>query len=144
MTEKTRASLLTEEDKFFLSNLQSWMRSSMEFSILGIQPRDADLVRIDGKLSPYLALMLGTNACFISLGELREICEDSAQNKLIYEAWLHSGLMNAYIFSKPLNTGDARRFIDYFKIYHEIDDEEGLAELATTVLHEAAENLYNG
>lgn len=142
MTEKMRVSLLTEEDTLFLNNLQSWIRSSMEFSILGIESKDADLVRIDGKLSPYLTLKLGKNATFASLGKLRQLCEESAQNGLIYEAWLHSGLQNAYIFSKPLSTGDGPRFIAYFKAYHEIENEEALAAEASEAIDCARQQLY--
>jgi hypothetical protein len=142
MAEKMQASLLTEDDKLFLSNLQSWMRSSMEFSILGIQPKDSDLVRIDGKLSPSLALKLGQKSAFVSLGELRQLSEDSAQNGMIYEAWMDSALQNAYIFSKPLQTEDAFRFIAYFKAYHEIDNEQALAAGAREALDRARQELY--
>lgn len=142
MTEKTRVSLLTEDDKFFLDNLQSWIRSSMEFSILGTESKDTDLVRIDGKLSPYLTLKLGKNATFVSLGDLRQLCEESAQNRLIYEAWLHSVLQNAYIFSKPLNIEDVSRFIAYFKAYYGVEDEGSLASQASEAIEYAREELY--
>lgn len=143
MVEEIRVSLLTEDDKRFLSELQSWIRSSMEFSILDIQPKDADLVRIDGKLSPYMSLILGKSASFISLGDLRQLCEKAAQNGSIYEAWMHSSLQNAYIFSKPLNPGDAQRFLAYFKAYHEIEDEQALAVQAREAIDDAHQNLYD-
>ncbi len=142
MREMNQTSLLTEDDKLFLSNLQSWIRSSMEFSLLGAEAKDSDLVRIDGKLTPYMALRLGNNTAFISLEDLRELCERDAQNGMIYEAWLHSGLQNAYLFSKPLDPGDAHRFITYFKAYHEIEDELALAVAAQDAINEAYHNLY--
>ena len=117
-------SLLTAEDICYLETLQSWLRRSLEFKILGQPPIDTDFV-------------WGPSTGFITMAALREKSESTAANSSIYEAWLLDSLRNAYRFSKSLCPDDTVRFITYFKQFHEIDNESELASAAAEAIREA-------
>jgi hypothetical protein len=134
-------SLLTHEDIEFLDQLQARLRCAMEFSILRREPIDTDLVLIKNTSIPYLRLSLG-KLKFVSLGVLRELCENLVQQSTIHEVWLGYVLENAYRFSKALPEDDALRFIYYFKAHHGIVDESVLAQDAREAINEARKALF--
>ncbi|MCR6651254.1 MAG: hypothetical protein NVV73_07085 [Cellvibrionaceae bacterium] len=61
---------------------------------------------------------------------------------MIYEAWLAEALLGAYRVAHCLSEDDGKRFIAYFKLYHQIVDEAELAREAILAVSEACIYLY--
>ena len=135
-----RKSLLTNEDIVYLDKLKAWLRSSLEFAVLRKTPSEGDLVFLRCELPFFLRGQSSDK--FVTLGELVKICEDSASNQMIYEAWVNSALDNAYSAARALSGDDGDRFISYFKAYHDIDDEGALADEAHEAIEDARRVLY--
>ena len=140
----TNQTILTSDDILFLNKLRSRNKSSMEFTILRIEPVEEDLVLFQSEpplhLRKRIKNMLVHN--FISIGEIARLCENAASNNMIYEAWLDSALDNVYMVSRSLCPADKDRLIAYFKNYHEIENEEDLRNMATEAINEAMEAMY--
>lgn len=133
--------VLTPTDTIFLEKHALWIRSAMEFTILGIPPAPGDLVFI-GHLAQESFTFLLPSRDFISIGELVWRCEHAAGNSLVYEVWLAEALLNGYRLARAMPEDDASRFIQYFKSYHCIEDEEALARDAVRAVNEAQQSLY--
>lgn len=129
---------LTSSDVEFLSKHREWTRALMTYAILGTTPKPTDLVFITR--DPELDLPFSLSARdFVSLEDLVWKCESAAKNRMIYEAWLADALLNAYLAARYLGQTDAERFLGFFKVYHEIADEEQLARDALEAVVEAAQ-----
>jgi len=133
-------SLLTDDDIAYLDKLKTWVRSSLEFAVLRKTPNEGDLVFLRCELPIFLRGKPSDK--FMTLSELVKICEDSASNQMIYEAWVNSALDNAYSAARSLSEDDGNRFIAYFKAYHDIDNEDALADEAYEAIEDARRALY--
>ena len=133
-----RESCLTVSDRAFLENFRVWIRASMESQILYTPSQPHDLVFVKSN-SPQPPTAGGD---FVSLSELVWRCEHYAGHTLIYEAWLAEALLGAFRVARSLNEDDGKRFIAYFKSYHQIDDEAELAKEAILAVSEASKCLY--
>jgi len=134
-------SLLTEDDIVYLGKLKAWVRSSLEFAVMRKRPSEGDLVFLRCELPIFLRGKKPSYK-FVTLGDLVKICEDSASNQMIYEAWVNSALDNAYSAVRALSEDDGNRFITYFKAYHDIDNEDALADEAYEAIEDARRALY--
>lgn len=132
-------------DLEFLEKMKRWLRSSMEFSVSGIEPKEDDLVFLYTEFPVRLSGTLVKNT-FYTLGEIVSLCEESACNTMIYEAWVDDALRNIYSASNALNLEDRDRLISFFKIRHDIFgvDEEELSIEAGVAIREAQIALYGG
>ena len=133
-------SLLTDDDIVYLDKLKAWVRSSLEFAVLRKTPGEGDLVFLRCELPIFLRGKPSDK--FVTLGELVKLCEDSASNQMIYEAWVNSALDKAYSAARSLSEDDGDRFVAYFKAYHNIDDEGALADEAHEAIEDARRALY--
>lgn len=95
---------------------------------------------ITGELPRYLPLDGSIKT--ITISEAIEVCEKSASNGMIYEAWLQSALENIYAISKALSEKDGIKLVETFKALHGIEDECGLASQAREALNDAYNDLY--
>lgn len=131
---------LTSSDVEFLSKHREWTRALMTYAILGTTPKPTDLVIVNR--DPELDLPFSLPARdFVSLEDLVWKCESAAKNRMIYEAWLADALLNAYRAARHLGQTDAERFLGFFKVYHEIADEEQLARDALEAVVDAAQEI---
>lgn len=130
---------LTSSDVEFLSKHREWTRALMTYAILGTTPQPTDLVfiRRDPGFNLPFSLPAGD---FVSLEDLVWKCESAAKNRMIYEAWLADALFIAYRVARHLDQSDSERFLNFFKTYHEIADEEQLARDALEAVAEAAQS----
>lgn len=132
----TMAVALTSSDVEFLSKHREWTRALMTYAILGTTPKPTDLVFICRDPEFNLPFSLPARD-FVSLEDLVWKCESAAKNQMIYEAWLADALLNAYRAARRLDQTDAERFLRFFKVYHEIADEEQLVRDALESVVEA-------
>lgn len=139
---KVEESLLTTEDIVYLDKFKKWVRSSLEFIVLGKIPSEDDLVYLQND-NP-INLKEKNSDKFLTLGEISQICEKSASHNLVYEAWLSEVLNNAYRVANSLNDDDCERLIVFIKINHGVEGKgEGeLIDDAYEAIRDAHRALY--
>ena len=134
---------MTSSDIEYLENYRGWFRSSMEYTVFNAPPSKEDPVFLANDLPVWLSGRL-QGSRFVTLGEMVMLCENSASNKLIYEAWVNSALEHAYSASSALNHDDGKRFIAFFKASHGIKDrnENDLASESSEAVSHAYQAIY--
>lgn len=61
---------------------------------------------------------------------------------MIYEVWVNSVLDNVYSVVCVFSEDDGNRFIIYFKVYYDIDNEDALADEVYEVIEDVCWVLY--